>query len=69
MKFNKKQLALDISSKMIDRGIGLREAAKEIGISYSTVCRVKQGKEPDVNSLMHLLDWLGNKFEDYILYK
>lgn len=68
MKFNRKKFAKAISDKMIDRGISLRDVQKETGVSFSTISRVKSGKEPDVTTLILLLDWLCEKLETYIVY-
>ncbi|MFN8288974.1 MAG: helix-turn-helix transcriptional regulator [Chitinophagaceae bacterium] len=45
-----------IKSKRSDRG--LREVAKEIGISLSTLSRVENGNLPDIDSYMKLCKWL-----------
>ena len=45
-----------IKSKRSDRG--LREVAKEIGISVSTLSRVENKNVPDIDSYMKLCKWL-----------
>lgn len=40
------------------RGLSLRAAAKEIGISFSTVDRVESGKEIDTGTLVAVMRWL-----------
>ena len=40
------------------KNTGLRPAAKEIGISYSTLSRLEHGDAPDAFSLVKILDWL-----------
>jgi len=37
---------------------GLREAAKEIGISTATLSRVERGKVPDLRTFKRICDWL-----------
>lgn len=38
---------------------GVREAAKEIGISAATVSRVERGKLPDLHNFGKICRWLG----------
>ncbi len=38
--------------------IGLRETAKQVEVSPSTLSRVEQGKIPDLETLQKLCDWL-----------
>lgn len=45
-----------IRSKRGNRG--LREVAKEIGISLSTLSRVENGNLPDIDSYMKICSWL-----------
>ncbi|MBE2290038.1 MAG: helix-turn-helix transcriptional regulator [Chitinophagaceae bacterium] len=37
---------------------GLREVAKEIGVSLSTLSRVENGNLPDIDSYMKICTWL-----------
>ncbi len=36
----------------------MREMAKEIGMSASTLCRIEQGKQCDVPTFLKLMAWL-----------
>lgn len=38
---------------------GLREVAREIGISYSTLSRMERGRRADVASIKLAIAWLG----------
>jgi transcriptional regulator with XRE-family HTH domain len=40
------------------RGLGLRGAAQEIGVSFATVSRVERGEEYDIGTLRRVLAWL-----------
>jgi DNA-binding XRE family transcriptional regulator len=40
---------------------GIREVAKEIGISHSTLSRVEQGHLPDLENYERICKWLGTK--------
>lgn len=39
-------------------GRGLRDVAKEIGTSKSTLSRITSGKSPDAETLMKLFIWM-----------
>jgi transcriptional regulator with XRE-family HTH domain len=41
------------------KGLSWRQAAKEIGVSSSTFSRLSQGKLPDVENFVAILNWLG----------
>ena len=38
--------------------IGLREIAKEIGVSLATISRIEKGKLPDVDTFIKICQWL-----------
>lgn len=41
------------------RRIGVREFAKDIGVSASTVSRLENGKMPDVDTFFRVCKWMG----------
>ena len=43
-----------------------KEVAQEAGVAASTLTRMGDGKNPDVNGLAALLAWSGLKAEDFI---
>jgi transcriptional regulator with XRE-family HTH domain len=58
-----------IKAKRRERGIGLRDAAKESGVSASTLSRLERGistKMPDTETLSRLCHWLGISISDLI---
>jgi transcriptional regulator with XRE-family HTH domain len=40
------------------KDLGLRDAAKQIGIGGATLMRIEQGREPDFRTVMRILKWL-----------
>jgi transcriptional regulator with XRE-family HTH domain len=46
-------------------GKGIREAAREVGISHATLSRVENGKIPDLDTFGKICIWLG---EDPAVY-
>lgn len=41
-------------------GRGIREAAKEVGVSPATLSRVENGKVPDLETFSKICAWLGD---------
>lgn len=52
-----KQLASRIADKRA--GLGVREAAKQVGISPATLSRVENEKIPDLETFSRICRWLG----------
>ena len=48
------------------KGIGLRAAAKEAGISFNTLARVENGHIPDIETFSRLARWLGRSPADFL---
>lgn len=58
------QLAQRIQEHRAGRGI--REAAKEVGVSPSTLSRVENGKVPDLETFGKICQWLGDDPSIYL---
>lgn len=56
--FDQKLFSATVQSRLLLRGISLREAAKETGVSASTLSRVSNGEVPDMDSFAALIHWL-----------
>lgn len=52
-----KDLSIRIKEKRGNKG--LREAAREIGISSATLSRIESGKQPDIQTFSKICTWLG----------
>lgn len=63
-------LARRVANKRKDAGDlypqDLRTAAKEIGISASTLCRIQNGKLPDIKALVKVSRWLGVGLDELV---
>lgn len=46
-------------NRMKERGLSLREAAKEIGVSHTTVARIIKGHSLDLDTYIAICNWLG----------
>ena len=57
-------MAPDIKRKAL--GLDWAGVANESGVSASTICRIRTGKNPDANSLAKLVAWSGANFDHLI---
>lgn len=48
-----------ILAKRTERGLGIRAAAREVGISHATLARVEKGFLPDLENYEKIRAWLG----------
>ena len=48
------------------RGIGLRAAAEEAGVSFNTFSRVEKGHIPDIETFSRLARWLGRAPAEFL---
>lgn len=48
-----------VLAKREERGIGIRAAAREVGISHATLARVEKGFLPDLENYQKICRWLG----------
>jgi transcriptional regulator with XRE-family HTH domain len=54
-----------LTEKKVDLGISWREAARQAGVSAPIFTRLRQGKEPDVNTFWALVRWLDMPAETF----
>lgn len=52
-----------VSAKREERGLGIRAAARDVGISHGTLARVEKGFLPDLENYEKICRWLGVKTE------
>lgn len=48
-------------------GLGIRAAAKEIGISHPTLSRIERGHLPDLENYQRICRWLGEDAESNMM--
>lgn len=63
-RINLEALAERIRQHRVSKGV--REAAKEIGISPATLSRVENGKVPDLDTFGKVCGWLGDDPATYL---
>lgn len=60
-----KRLVVAVRKKREAEGLSLRALSAKIGVSFSTLARIERGEgQPDNNSKIRLLQWLGRDAED-----
>ena len=57
-----------ILEKRNERGLGIRAAAREVGISHATFARVEKGFLPDLENYEKICRWFGIQ-EDIVMTK
>ena len=55
-----------LNAERLSRQMTWKEVAEEAGVAASTLTRMGDGKNPDVNGLAALLAWSGLKADDFI---
>ena len=65
-RFNVDALHAAMDSQRRSRRLTWKEVAAESGVSASTLTRLSQGRQPDVNSLAALTAWLGMSADHFM---
>ena len=59
-------LARLLKDRRDTKGIGLRAAAGEAGVSFNTFARVEKGHVPDIETFSRLARWIGRSPADFL---
>lgn len=59
-------LAELLKARRSARGLGLRAAAEEAGVSFNTWSRVERGYVPDIETFSRLARWVGHSPADFL---
>ena len=65
-QFDVSALHAALDSERRSRRLVWKDVATESGISASTLTRLSQGRQPDVNSLAALVSWLGMSADHFM---
>jgi len=68
-RFDVAALHAALDSQRRSRRLTWKDVADESGVSASTLTRLSQGRQPDVNSLAALTAWLGISADDFMRSK
>jgi transcriptional regulator with XRE-family HTH domain len=66
VEFNEDQFFKDVDRTRTDAQISWRELGRRLDISPSTFSRLAQGRRPDVETFLRLLDWMGRSADAYL---
>jgi len=62
MSVDKNKLVQALKEKREKEGLSLRKLSERIGVSFSSLARIERGDgQPDNNSTLRILDWLGKE--------
>lgn len=50
-------------------GIGLRNAADQIGTSAATLCRIEKEGKTEINTILTICDWMNSPLSKFIKNK
>lgn len=64
--FNNKALSLALDVVRAAKQMEWPQVSAETGVSESTLCRIRQGKNPDADTLAKLVHWCGIDFKHLI---
>lgn len=59
-------LAKLLRDRRATKGLGLRAAAKETGVSFNTLARVEKGHVPDIETFSRIARWVGRSPADFL---
>ena len=65
-RFDAKALHKALDDQRIRRDMSWSEVSKEIGVSASTLRRTKDGGRMEVDGMIAMVDWLGEKVETFL---
>ena len=59
-------LARLLRDRRATKGLGLRAAAEEAGVSFNTLARVEKGHVPDIETFSRIARWVGRSPADFL---
>lgn len=59
-------LARLLRDRRATKGLGLRAAAEEAGVSFNTLARVERGHVPDIETFSRMARWVGHSPADFL---
>ena len=64
-RFNSKALFRAIDARRVERGLTWKQVASEIGVAESTIRRTRDGGRMEVDGMLAMVDWLGERVETF----
>ena len=65
--FSDEKLYQAIEEKMLEDNLDSKQLSKLIAVNESVLSELKLGNRIDYYDLINVLDWLGRKFEDFVI--
>ena len=59
-------LAKLLRNRRATKGLGLRAAADEVGVSFNTLARVERGHIPDIETFSRIARWVGRSPAEFL---
>ena len=59
-------LAKLLRDRRATKGVGLRAAAEEAGVSFNTLARVERGHVPDIETFSRIARWVGRSPAEFL---
>ena len=68
IEFKMELFRVDLTAKrIIDNNMSMDQAAKVIGISKATLCRLELGRKPDIDTFAKCLSFIGDDVSKYFV--
>jgi transcriptional regulator with XRE-family HTH domain len=65
-RFNSKALYDALNNERLARELTWREVADQIGVSVTTITRIKSGGRMEVDGMLAMVGWLGVPVETFV---
>ncbi len=65
-RFDSNALYQALDQQREDRGMTWADISREIGVSSSTLRRTREGGRMEVDGMIAMVDWLGEKVESFV---
>ena len=65
-RFNSRALYEALDAQRLARGVTWREVSDEIGVSVTTITRLKNGSRMEVDGMLAMVAWLGVPVETFV---
>ena len=65
-RFDSQALYAALDKQRQERGVTWQELSREIGVSASTLARLRVGSRLEVDGMLAMVTWLGRPVEDFV---
>jgi transcriptional regulator with XRE-family HTH domain len=68
-RFDAQALYAALDRQRLARGLSWQQVGAEIGVSASTITRIRRGGRLEVDGMLAMVGWLGARVEDFVRSK